>query len=89
MAEISEWGWTYYTGARVQWPKNKATVNVQVSWTASKTASLKFDDETVFENIPFADLEDFANQIAIKAGTYYGTVTDIKLTNNIHHEDEK
>ncbi len=78
----------YYTGARMQWPKNKATVNVQVSWTASKTASLKVDDETVFENIPFADLEDLQNQIAIKAGTYYGTVTDIKLTNNIHHEDE-
>lgn len=69
----------YYTQDRKEKPVANTEVKITISWNAEKQATLKLDDEVVFENEEFSEIAELTNQIAMKAGSWGSEVTDVYL----------
>lgn len=72
----------YYTQPnRKERPAADTEVKITISWNEAKQATLKLDDEIVFENEDFSQITDLTNKIALKAGSWVplNEVTDVYI----------
>lgn len=87
------WFWQKYQGGNGDWykgtrqsaPAANTEVAVRLEWTADKKATLKLDDQVVFDQEDFSGIANgLGNKIAIKAGVWGEAVTDV-LLRDIHY----
>lgn len=70
----------WYTGGRVAAPEKGEEVTVKMEWTADKKVSLIVNNNAVFENLDYSDM-DLSGKIGIKAGSFGSQVSDIYMQN--------
>ena len=78
----------WYSGSRVASPASDTETKVHIEWTADKKVTVKINDTVAFQDEDFSGITELGNQIAIKAGSYSGNVTDV-LLKDIHYTGQK